>query len=82
VSSYETQSEVDGLGRVVFCRGCEEVYVCIGHASYRMPLMAFRELGRMIDAAVNHQALNPEGPPQRRFSILDGGLRLDPTVGH
>ncbi len=82
MSSYETLSEVDGLGRVVLCRGCEEVYVCIGHASDRLPLAAFRELGRMVDEAVNHPALNPNEQPRMRFSILDGGLRIGPNVGN
>lgn len=82
MTSYETLAEIQGLGRVVLCRSCEEVYVCIGHASYRLPLPAFREVGRMIDAAVNHPALKPDEPPRPRFSILDGGMRIGPNLGN
>lgn len=79
MSSYETLSEVHGLGRVVLCRACEEVYVCIGHASYRLPLAAFRELARMIDEAVNHPAMKPNQRP--KLSVLDGRLRIGPHLG-
>jgi hypothetical protein len=72
MTSYEILSDVDALGRVVLCRGCEEVYVCIGHASYRLPLAAFRELGRMMQEAVNHPALNPDSPRRPILSVLDG----------
>jgi hypothetical protein len=75
MSSYDTLSEIQGLGRIVFCRSCEDVYVGIGHASYRMPLAAFRELVRMINEAAEHPVVNPTGPPFR-FSILEGGLRI------
>ncbi len=82
MTGYETLAEVQGLGRVVLCRGCEEVYVCIGHASYRLPLAAFRELGRMMHEAVNHPAINPGEPPRYGLSILDGRLRIDPNFGN
>jgi hypothetical protein len=81
MSSYETLSEIQGLGRVVLCRSCEEICVGIGHASYRMPVAAFRELARMIEEAASHQAMNPNEPPRTRFSILDGGLRIGPNLG-
>lgn len=82
MTSYETLAEVDGLGRVVLCRGCDEVYVCIGHASYRLPLAAFRELGRMMHEAVNHPAMTPDPPQRPILSILDRRLRISPNVGN
>lgn len=82
MTSYETLSEIDGLGRIVLCKGCDEVYVCIGHASYRLPLAAFRELGRMMHEAVNHPALNPDPPQRPTLSVVDGRLRIGPHVGN
>jgi hypothetical protein len=82
MSSYETLSEIQGVGRVVLCRSCEEVYVGIGYASYRMPVAAFRELARMIDEAVNHSTLKSDERPRNRFSILEGGVRIGPNFGN
>lgn len=80
MSSYETLSDVQGVGRVVLCRSCEEVHLGVGYASYRMPVAAFRELARMIDEAANHPAMEPDERPRRRLSVLDGGLRVGPNV--
>ncbi len=82
MTSYETLSEIDGLGRVVLCLGCEEVYVCIGHASYRLPLAAFRELGRMMHEAIHHPAMNPDPRQRPILSVLDGSLRIGPNLGN
>jgi hypothetical protein len=82
MTSYQTLSEIQGVGRVVLCRSCEEVYLGVGYASYRMPVAAFRELARMIGEAVNHPALKPEERPRNRFSILDGGLHIGPNFGN
>lgn len=58
MSMYETLSEVPGLGHVVLCRNCEDVHVTNGHAAFRLPLKAFRQLNQMIQDAEEHPLLN------------------------
>ncbi len=75
---YETLSEVPGLGHVVLCRNCEDVHVAIGHAAFRLPLKAFRQLHRMIQDAADHPLLNSGEEPPYSVSFEDGLPSIKP----